>query len=360
MANKEVLFLLPYPLHRAPSQRFRVENLLFLLDESKISYHLEPFMSEAVWQILYRQGSIFQKAVGIGKSYLKRWSCVLFTAHRYKTIFIHREAAPLGPPIVEWYLKKVLGKKIIYDFDDAIWISNTSEQNKIASVIKAFWKVKYICKWSHKISAGNDYLCAFAKESGAKSIVKIPTVVNTISRYNRLKVHQSKQLVVGWTGSHSTLKFIDELIPVLKMLQEEIPFTFLVIADKRPTLDLKYWEFCPWNEQTEIEDLLKIDIGVMPLKNDAWSEGKCGFKLIQYLSLGIPAIANSVGVNKQIIEDGRNGILADNDQQWESALRNLLNNEEKRKEMGEAGRVKMIAEYSIESQKHNFISLFRS
>ncbi len=97
----------------------------------------------------------------------------------------------------------------------------------------------------------------------------------------------------------------------------------------------------------------------MPLNNDAWSEGKCGFKLIQYLSLGIPAIANSVGVNKQIIEDGKNGILADNAEQWEKAIRVLLDNEEKRREMGEAGRKKMIAEYSIESQKDNFIGLFR-
>lgn len=357
MANKKVLFLLPYPLHRAPSQRFRVENLLFLLDDAQISYDLAPFMSEGIWEILYKKGSLIQKALGITKSYLKRWFIVLFTAHQYSVIFIHREAAPLGPPIVEWYLKKVLGKKIIYDFDDAIWIPNTSAQNKIASLVKAFWKVKYICRWSYKISAGNDYLCSFARQSGAETIVKIPTVVNTDTRYNQLKQHQNKKLVVGWTGSHSTLKFIDELIPVLQLLQEEIHFTFLVIADKKPELDLKYWEFCPWNEKSEIEDLLKIDIGVMPLKNDAWSEGKCGFKLIQYLSLGIPAVANSVGVNKQIVEDGINGFLADDAPQWEKSLRTLLISEELRSSMGKQGRSKMVSEYSIASLKNNFIGL---
>lgn len=359
MPSKEVLFLLPYPLHRAPSQRFRVENLLFILDDAKITYDLAPFMSENVWQILYKQGSIFQKAIGIFQSYARRWWTILFKAYRYQTVFIHREAAPLGPPIVEWYLKKILGKKIIYDFDDAIWIPNTSAQNKIAGLVKSFWKVKYICQWSYKISAGNDFLCAFAQQSGAKEIVKIPTVVNTETRYNQLKKHQSEKLVIGWTGSHSTLKFIDEVVPVLKKLQKEISFTFLVIADKKPELDLDSWEFCPWNEQSEIEDLLKIDIGVMPLKNDAWSEGKCGFKLIQYLSLGIPAVANSVGVNKQIINEGLNGFLADDAVQWEHSLRQLLKNEALRTEMGKKGREKIISEYSITSQKSNFISLFR-
>ncbi len=307
MGNKKVLFLLPYPLHRAPSQRFRVENLLHLLDEAGISYKLAPFMSEEVWAILYQNGGLPSKAWGIAKSYAKRKWLVAFGAWRYDYIFIHREAAPLGPPVFEWFLGKVLGKRLIYDFDDAIWIPNTSAQNKMAGLVKSFWKVKYICKWSYKVSAGNDFLCAFAQQSGAKNIVKIPTVVNTESRYNIAKTHSQEDLVLGWTGSHSTLKFLDEIVPVIRKLQETYSFRFLVIADKKPELDIAHWDFCPWDATSEIEDLLKIDIGVMPLKADNWSEGKCGFKLIQYLALGIPAVASPVGVNKQIVAEGENG-----------------------------------------------------
>lgn len=359
MAKKEVLFLLPYPLHRAPSQRFRVENLLFLLDNAQKSYDLAPFMTESVWQILYRQGNILQKATGIIKSFFKRWATVLFRANQYNYIFIHREAAPLGPPLAEWYLSKILKKKIIYDFDDAIWIPNTSAQNKIAGLVKAFWKVKYICKWSYKISAGNHYLCAFAAAAGAENIVHIPTVVNTETRYNRLKITETTPLTIGWTGSHSTLKFLDELVPVLRELQQEYTFNFLVIADKKPELELERWTFCSWNEQSEIQDLMKIDIGVMPLKHDAWSEGKCGFKLIQYLSLGIPAIASSVGVNKQIIEDGVNGFIADDPESWKTALRSLLTHQELRRSFGAAGREKMVSAYSISAQKEKFLGLFQ-
>jgi glycosyltransferase involved in cell wall biosynthesis len=357
MAKKDVLFLLPYPLHKAPSQRFRVENLLFLLDEAGLQYDLAPFLTEQTWGVLYRHGNILQKAGGIARSFFKRWSAVLFKARQYRYVFIHREAAPLGPPLAEWFLK-ISGKKIIYDFDDAIWIPNTSAENRIASLLKSFWKVRLICKWSYKVAGGNDFLCSFAGNSGAKNVTRIPTVVNTATRYNRLKQHKDKDLVIGWTGSHSTLKFIDELVPVLKELQKEFNFSFLVIADKKPDLDLERWTFCPWNEQTEIEDLLKIDIGVMPLKDDAWSEGKCGFKLIQYLALGIPVVANSSGVNKYIVEEGRNGYLADNAHGWKIALERLLTDKEQRSSFGAAGRQKIVSEYSIDSQRQNFIRLF--
>lgn len=356
--KRDILFLLPYPLHRAPSQRFRVENFLFLLDEQNKTYTLAPFMTEHIWRIIYQKGNIMSKALGICQCFLKRWGLVLARANQYQYIYIHREAAPLGPPILEWFLAKVLGKKIIYDFDDAIWIPNISSENSIVALLKSFWKVASICKWSYKVSAGNNYLATYAQNSGAKQVLKIPTVVNTLSRYNCLKKHHDGPLVLGWTGSHSTLKFLDDVIPIIQELQTKYEFTFLVIADKKPELKLKSWVFCPWNEQTEIEDLLKIDIGIMPLTQDKWSEGKCGFKLIQYLSLGIPAIAQSVGVNKLIVEHGVNGFMADTAAEWITSISSLLNDADLRQSMGMEGRRKVMEKYSIAAQKDAFLQLF--
>ncbi|XZF13809.1 glycosyltransferase [Chitinophagaceae bacterium MMS25-I14] len=354
-----VLFLVPYPLHRAPSQRFRVENLLPVLDAAGINYTLRPFMNEATWNILYKGGSALQKVKGILKGFAQRWKTVRREAKTYDYIFIHREAAPLGPPVFEWYLKKVLKKKIIFDFDDAIWIPNTSAENKIAALVKAFWKIPYVLKWSYKISAGNDYLCSYAKQHTQATIVRTPTVVDTTNRYNRLQEHSSgKPATIGWTGSHSTLKYINEVIPVLQQLQEEHDFCFVVIADKEPQLPLKNWKFIPWNAATEIEDLMQIGIGIMPLTPDPWSEGKCGFKLIQYLSLGIPALATPVGVNSVIIEEGVNGYICKTSDDWHRHLTALLNEAPLRRSMGEKGRQKMVAEYSIDSLKPAFTSLF--
>lgn len=357
-APTKVLFLVPYPLNRAPSQRFRVENLVPLLDKAGIDYTIAPFMDDRTWGVLYKGGSAIQKATGILKGYWRRMKTVL-AAGRYSHVFIHREAAPLGPPVFEWYLTRVAKKKVIYDFDDAIWIPNTSGQNSIAAGLKAFWKVKKICSWVSIVAGGNDYLCAYAESCGAEDVRRIPTVVDTANRYNQLKTHTAGSVTVGWTGSHSTLKYLDELMPVLSQLQEEYDFTFLVIADKQPELPLKNWKSIPWNPDTEIADLLKIDIGVMPLTHDQWSEGKCGFKLIQYLSLGIPGLASSVGVNKAIIRNGENGYLCDRPEEWKDAIGRLINDVDTRREMGRKGRETIVQEYSIASQEAVFLGLFK-
>lgn len=356
--SKSVLFLVPYPPKTAPSQRFRVELYEPMLREHGIRYDLAGFMDEQTWKIIFSRGHHLQKVFGILKGYARR---VLHMAKalRYDYVFIHREAAPLGPPIFEWILTRLLRKKIIYDFDDAIWIPNVSASNKMARWLKAFWKVKYICRWSTVVTGGNEYLNGYARQHGARKTIFLPTCVDVVRGHRVIKQHGDHKPVIGWTGSHSTLFYLDDIIPILQELQEELDFTFLVIADKAPALDLKDWKFLHWKEATEAEDLLNMDIGIMPLRADAWSEGKCGFKLIQYLSCGIPAIAHPIGVNKDIVEDGRNGFLCQTTQDWKAKLRLLLTDWKRRKELGSNGREKIVCAYSIQSQEEKFLSLFR-
>jgi glycosyltransferase involved in cell wall biosynthesis len=353
---KDVLFIVPYPLHRAPSQRFRVELYEPILRENQVSYDILPFMDEATWNVIYKQTSAVRKISGMLKGYQNRWRSLSRIRH-YQFIFIHREAAPLGPPLFEWVIAKVLKKKILYDFDDAIWIPNTSRVNKMASWFKAFWKVKYICKWSYKVAAGNDYLYQYAKQYN-NNVELLPTCVDVERGHYKIRQHHAHKPVLGWTGSHSTLFYLNEIVPVLRELQEEIDFSFLVIADKNPELDLKDWQFVPWDEKTEQDDLLKMDVGIMPLKADAWSEGKCGFKLIQYMALGIPPVASPVGVNKKIVDEGVNGFLCETKEEWKVKLKMLLTDENLRKKFGEKGREKIVNEYSTQSQQQRFLSLF--
>lgn len=353
-----ILFLVPYPMCHAPSQRFRVELFLQELDKQKLKYQVEPFLDEKTWYSLYKGGSKFQKVWGVIKGFARRWKSVLFDLFSYDYVFVQREAAPIGPPVFEWLISKVFRKKIIYDFDDAIWIPNISRENKIVGWVKAFWKVKYICRWSYKIVTGNDYLCRFAGEYNTQ-VIKIPTCVDTLNQHNQLKRQETAPIVVGWTGSHSTMKYLDELIPVLKAVQQKYPVEFVVISNKAPEFSIPGLRFIYWNEETEVADLLQINIGIMPLKQDSWCEGKCGFKLIQYLALGIPAIASPVGVNKIIIEEGVNGFLCATPEEWLKAFSVLIENEKMRTEMGKKGRSKIEKEYSMVSQAEQFISLFK-
>ena len=344
-------------MRRAPSQRFRAEAFFDELKKSGTSFDTHTFLDESGWKILYQQGSNARKAVAVVKGFLKRFLFLIAKAGSYDFVYIHREAAPLGPPVFEWMLRYIFRRKIIYDFDDAIWIPNISDSNRMARFVKSFWKVGAICRWSHKIAAGNNYLAAYARRFNSKVMV-IPTNVNMTHRYNRLKQHHNSSAVIGWTGSHSTLKYLDLLVPVLHRLEKKHRFTFLVICDARPSFELASLQYRPWNSDTEIEDLMQIDIGLMPLEDDSWSEGKCGFKIIQYLALGIPAVASPVGVNKTIVEDGHNGFLCVTEADWYRRLELLLQDPQLRSRLGEAGRRKMQQQYSIEANAGNFISLF--
>jgi glycosyltransferase involved in cell wall biosynthesis len=281
----------------------------------------------------------------------------LFHYRHVDYVFIQREASPIGPPIFEWLYAKLLRKKIIYDFDDAIWIPNTTEGNKLAGYVKCYWKVKWICKWAYKVSVGNEFLAAYARRYN-KNVVYNPTCVDMENRYNKVAALNHHPPVIGWTGSHSTIQFLAEGIPALQKLEQKETFRFVAICDRKPEFSLRSLEFSKWNTHTEIDDLTRLDIGIMPLKTDAWSEGKCGFKLIQYMSLGIPALASPVGVNSQIIDHGINGYLCHTDEDWVTYLSELLHNTEKRLAFGRHGREKMQKEFSVQSNAANFLSLF--
>ena len=223
-------------------------------------------------------------------------------------------------------------------------------------------KVGSICKWSYKVSCGNEYLCNYATLFNRNAIYN-PTTIDTENLHNRslytLPNHSDK-IKIGWTGSHSTLKYLQELEPVLKRILNEYPLVeFVVIADKEPVLgDVPSVRFVPWNSDTEIIDLLQLDIGIMPLPDDEWAKGKCGFKALQYMALEFPAVASPVGVNTKIIANGLNGFLCQTLREWEDALKLLIADAELRGRMGANGRKTIVEYYSVMSNSENFLSLF--
>lgn len=354
--NQKICFIVPYPLGEAPSQRFRFEQYL---DYLKNDYTIHSFFDLKTFRILYKKGYIIQKIIGTLAGFVKRL-LLLFKLNEYSLIFIHREASPFGPPIFEWVIKLIFNKKIIYDFDDAIWLNDHSE-SKLIRLLKWKKKVGSICKWSHKISVGNSYLYNYAKSFNSNSFI-IPTTIDTENYHNPSLFpngsSSNKRLIIGWTGTHSTLLYLQPIIPVLQKLEKEFNFEFRVIANKNPELNLKHFTFAKWKKESEIEDLLQIDIGIMPLTNDQWSLGKCGFKALQFMALNIPVAISPVGVNAMIIEDNINGYLCENNEEWSKSLSQLLSDAQLRKNIGQKGREKVIENYSVLSVKDSFLSLF--
>lgn len=355
-SNKSILFIIPAPTGISPGQRFRFEHYLSFLQQAGIGYTISNFYSEKAWSTIYTPGNRVKKIMIILRGFSRRL-LDLFRSVRYNYVYIYREAAPLGPPFFEWVFSKILRKKIIYDFDDAIWIPVTSEYNKAVSRLKNFSKVGIICRWAYHVSAGNDFLENYARQFNEKTSV-IPTVVNTDDSHNILQDHCISNPAIGWTGTFSTLPYLNIIIPVLQRLQEKYEFTFYVIADKDPLLPLKNYRFIKWRKETETADLLHFHIGLMPLYNDDISKGKCGFKAIQYMSLGIPALVSPVGVNTTIVDNGVNGFICETENDWYGKIETLLNNAELRKKMGEAARNKIQSDYSVKSTAAMFLKLF--
>src|SRR5690606_20333757 len=157
------------------------------------------------------------KIYGVLKGFAKRF-LLLFSIRRYDYILMQREAAPVGPPIFEWLYIKLLGCKVIYDFDDAIWLPNISDQNKAAKFFKFFGKIKKLCKWSRRVSAGNHFLCNYAMQFN-NDVVYNPTCVDTENQHNILANHDVERVTIVWTGSFSTLKYLRLVEKVLQQLQ---------------------------------------------------------------------------------------------------------------------------------------------
>ncbi len=355
----KIIILTPYPEDTAPGQRFRFEQYIGFLRHKGHVVRYYSFLTHSAYANFY-QLTGYRKLLAVISGYIRTVFHV-FKSIRADFVFIYREATLGGPPVFEFLLAKVFGRKIIYDFDDAIWLTDNEAEGRLERWLRWRSKVKHICRWSYRISCGNNYLANYARQFNA-SVVVNPTTIDTENLHNPVRINckrQPEQLIIGWTGSHSTLKYLNQLLPVLQQIEHEFYYVkFLVIANRDPKLQLPRYFFVPWQKETEADDLACIDIGIMPLPDDEWTRGKCGFKALQYMAMEIPCIASPVGVNSEIIEHGKNGFLAASAGDWIKYLRLLITDESLRKKIGKAGRETVISRYSVKANSDLFLSLF--
>jgi glycosyltransferase involved in cell wall biosynthesis len=355
----KILFLVPYPINEAPSQRFRFEQYFCYLKQRGVEFTIQSFLSANNWRFFSMPGKLLQKSIALLEGFSKRlWALAI--AKKYDYIFIHREASPIGPPLFEWVMAKILRKKVIYDFDDAIWLTDRQSEKLLLRWLKWRSKIATICKLSSTISVGNSYLADFARQFCAHTVLLPTTIDPTYHTVDGHGKNAVSSITIGWTGSYSTLKYLDLVSNVLQEIEREFPnVSILIIADQKPRLTLDKLQYKPWSIETEIEDLMSIDIGIMPIPDDEWARGKCGFKALQYMSLEIPTIASPIGVNKEIIDHGINGFLASTEKEWLENLRNLIVSSTLREEMGKKGKEKVVTHYSTSANAGLFLSLFQ-
>ena len=339
---------------RSPGQRFRFEQYLDYLNSKGIQCDISFLLNEKDDAAFYSHGHYFAKFRILLKSLLIR-SKDLKRCKDYDLIFIYREAVMFGSAYFEKRMFRK-GCRIVLDYDDAIWMMDVSEANKKLKWLKRPLKTREIISYSRAVFVGNNFLGTYA-EAFNKNVKIVPTTI-VASSFQRQRQRIDKDSVcLGWTGSYTTLKHFKTAIPFLKILLEKYGSKIYIklISDEPPQQDEIEIQFCKWNKETEVRDLEEIDIGIMPLPDDDWSKGKCGFKGLQYMALAIPCVLSPVGVNTEIITNNENGFLAATNEEWVEKLSMLIDSIELRAKIGQAGRQTLVEKYSYESWKDRYL-----
>ena len=301
-----------------------------------------PLFSEEDFARLYIPRARVEKVLRTARGFARR-TLQLRLAARSDVIVLYREAFPLGGPLFEQIL--AARRPLVFDFDDAIWLGDTSEFNAWIRRYKRPDKTADIVACSTITTVGNDYLAAYSSRYSA-AVRVLPTTID-VERY-RPQPHEPRPRVrIGWSGSPTTSRYLIELAPVLREVLQRGDVELYVVGDPRfqlhgtPNVISR-----PWSRHSEVADVSAFDIGIMPMPDDPWTRGKCGFKALLYMSFGVPAIASPVGVNSSIIQHGRNGLLASSTDEWARALHALIDSAELRRRLGTNGRETVISGYS--------------
>lgn len=358
-AAPRILFVAGHRLNRAPAQRFRFEQYLDHLRSEGMDCELSPLLTAGDDRIFYGRGSAFWKVLVLARCAVRRARDIQ-RAHLFDVVFLQREAFFGGWPVFERAFKAA-GVRLVLDFDDAIWLLDVSAANRRYGWLKRPQKTAEIATMADLIIAGNSYLRDYALGFN-RNVMVIPTTIDTVS-YKRVVPRRTKGPVcIGWTGSTTTIQHFETGAPYLAQIRARFGdgVRFRVVGDasyRNETLGIRGEA---WDPATEVETLCDMDIGMMPLPDDAWSRGKCGLKGLQFMGLEIPVVMENLGANQEIVADGTDGFLASGAVEWVAKLSALVESIALREKIGEAGRRTIEARFSVASQKAVYTRVFRN
>ena len=332
------ILLLPRYGPQGASSRYRLWQYVPLFERAGHHVEVQPLLDDGYVAELYSTGrrASWRLASGYARRVLAafRWG-------RFHAIICEQEMLPFLPAFVELAMRRSKTRFFV-DYDDAAYATYALWpwlRGKIARVMAA----------AETVVVGNSELRAYA-EQFARRVRVIPTVVDLAGYPNHRQAGDSDKVRVGWIGTPITAGSVPALIPVMERLQRahaNLSFRLIGARNGFSCNGLRA-EVPAWSPETESELLLGCDIGIMPLPDTQFTRGKCGLKLIQYMACGLPVVASPVGVNREIVEEGRNGYLVSSDEEWYASLDKLIRDPELRRKLGKAGREKIEAGYTRE------------
>lgn len=352
MKMKKLLILCPYPHNTGASQRLKYEPYIPDWEANGWQVTTSNFMSRPLWTIAYSKGHFLRKAFWIALGFARRFRD-FFRIRQYDAVYIHMWVAPFGGVWVEKIVRR-LAKTVIYDFEDNILEPAPKGHPLVPSIFQRLMdrteKVRYLAARADGVIVASPFLLEPLKKYRSSNTHCIPPSLDMI----RICPDPEKKLtdtapVIGWTGTLSSLPYLDLIAEPLRLLAQRVSFRLRVITNcdyEMPGVDL---EVVRWSAAREVDDLRSLDIGVYPLIDDEWTRGKAGLKIIQYQAAGIPCVASQAPLSALQIEHGVSGFLAEDAGDWIIHLERLLKDSELRTIIGKAGRARAVQTYSREA-----------
>jgi glycosyltransferase involved in cell wall biosynthesis len=356
--KKKILILCPSPVGTAATQRLKYEQYLPLLEKENYQFTISSFQTFRFWKIIYKQGHFAEKIFWLFIGYLKRCSDLL-RAPFYNAVFVNLWATPIGLPFYEKMLF-LFNKKIIYDLDDMIFLNSPNRSTRPfidkmkgkRKPITLMKKAKYVIVCTPKLE---EIALSLNKY---KRVIDISATFNT-DRFTPVQEYVKKEeTTIGWTGTHSTIPFLETLQPILVEVSRLRKIKLLVIADKEYKMKDVKTEFIHWRKETEVEDLHRIEIGLYPIPTNEWSLGKSSLKALTYMSIAVPVVATAYGTNFRVIENGVQGFLVSNPQEWINNIIRLIDDVGLRQQMGVEGRKRVEELFSVKANFPKYHEVF--
>ena len=327
----------------APSSRLRSYQYIPYLKTRGIAVDCQPLATHRYLENFYTGRPI--NWADMTRSYLNRMYCLL-KCRGYDLLWIEHELFPWFPAMGEMLLNRV-GIPYMVDYDDAVF--HRYDRHPSMFLQRLFsGKIDRVMKAATLVIAGNRYLADRAVKAGAPIVEILPTVVD-MDRYRKSAPGRDKKpFTIGWIGTPTTANYIKVAEPAISRFCDGGKARLVLVGSGPVSFKKTAATILKWSEDTEVETVCHFDVGIMPLPDNEWTRGKCGYKLIQYMACGVPVIASDVGVNSEIVDHGRNGYLAATASDWEDTIGRLRDDPDLRTRMGANGQTKVMEKYALQ------------
>src|SRR6266850_8449975 len=350
-----VLALVPNKLGYSPGQRSSIELWERVLEPAGIHLEYAPFETDRLSEFLYKPGHRLAKAREMLRAYRRRL-LLLQDLERFDAVFVYREAALVGPAFLEKMIVR-RGLPIIYQLDDPLFVPYTSPSNGYLSYLKFFGKISEISRLAKVVMVNSTQIREYVSQYN-QNIWQVPSVVDTKQYVFRPDLLETKSgdVCIGWSGSPTTIGNIRVIAGALRKLAERVEHRVHLIGGTEFDLPGVPYVAQEWSAETEVEDLRKMQVGMVPLPVNEWNKRKFYMKTAQYMALGVPPVATSIGSNPEVVEHGVTGFLADTINEWVEYMELLVRDTARRRQM--AARAAQVAneKFSLDANAEKIVA----